>query len=108
MIKKDSIAKNGDKLSYTIAKVFDIDRMAKKKETDAALVYIAYYKMDCLVDINTKRLKIIGYKAFNRKNEEIISHINSDMEASTAEIVKTSVADRFLKKYSPEYAANAN
>lgn len=108
MIKKDSITKNGDKLSYTIAKVFDIDRMAKNKETDTAIVYIAYYKMDCLVDINTKRLKIIGYKAFNRKNEEIISHINSDMEASTTEIAKTSVADRFLKKYSPEYATNAN
>lgn len=108
MINKDSIVKNGDKISYSVAQIFDVDRMSKKSETDNTLVFIAYYKNDYIVDIKSKRLKVVGFKAYNRKNEEVISRIYSDMESTTAEITNTSVADRFLKKYSPEYAEISN
>lgn len=108
LIKKDSIVYKDNKLYFSLAQIYDVDRIVKTTESGSEVNYIAYYKHDYMADIKAKRFRTVGYKAYNRKNEEILSHVYSDMEVKTAEISKTSVLDKYLLKYSPDYAAKLN
>lgn len=106
LINPDSITVEGDKLKFLHMQVYDVDRLVISPDSNKQIKAMAYYVFESAVDVKSKKMTVIGYKAYDRNNKELFSHINSEMELATTDIGNNSVVDRHLKKYSPKYAAN--
>jgi hypothetical protein len=99
VVKKDSIKKNGDLYSMTVATIYGADRVVKVKSLSYTVAYqIINY------DIDNKRYKPVSFRGYSRNYEEVYSYTPSDMETTTGEIKPSSALDYYLRMYATETA----
>jgi len=101
VVKKDSIKKNGDLYSMTIAIIYGADRVVKVKSLSYTL---AYQIVNYDIDNKNKRYKLMTHRGYSRNYEEVYSFTPSDMEITTGEIKPSSAVDYYIKMYGTESA----
>jgi hypothetical protein len=103
VVKKDSIKKNGDLYSMTIAIIYGADRVVKVKSMSFT---VAYQIITFDIDNKDKRYKSLSQRGYSRNYEEVYSFTPSDMETTTGEIKPSSALDYYMKMYCSDTGAN--
>ena len=99
VVKKDSIKKNGDLYSMTVATIYGADRVVKVKSLSYT---VAYQIINYDIDNKNKRYKPVSQRGYNLNYEEVYFFTPSDMEITTGEIKPSSALDYYLKMYVKE------
>jgi len=103
MINKQSIKIDGNLCVIKTVTMYENGKNIKIKLSDAVTYNVAYQTNDFVVDIKGKRFKLMAFNGYDSNNNEIYSHINTDMEITTGEITSMSPLDYYLKMYVPDY-----